>query len=820
MLARRVSAVLARRKRWSSTLIAVTEPPQQQQQMRRGSARLLEGKRASVRTTHADLPHQMVAGAVVDFPVVDPTLAASALRGAWKTEGAASPAAYAAAAEHADPTAGWTGALPFAPVGALVQGTIAHASWRRRELRLHPRGATVVDPGPHAITPTCAHFGACGGCAYQSTAYAAQLDSKARHVDAVFADALGPAQWAALQGAGAVRPAVGSPRAYGYRNRVSFSVGCEEWRLGGPLPRDGGAAAGGSTGGGGHLPLPRTVIGFHPSRYVTGQAGGGGGRRKGGGSPAAATDEREGGTDAAGDAAAVSTAAAGAAAPSRERYRGVSPWDKILPVSHCHLMPAGASALLRAVRDAAGAWEQSGAGDGSSLPPLYAALKEVVVKTGTFAASSGAAAGDSAPGGDGGPRDGLVYQLGLRWAEPAHVRQFEPFVRQFLQPRLAEFTAGPTTGDNTAALVSLVGLWHPDSVPRALRKEWEGEERTKLWAQQPQAALHGAGGAQVDAAALAAAVQARALAFQAGTCVTYWGATRLAKVYSVRRAPAASAGGIGGDDGGTACLRLHVSPRAFVQPSDDGAEAIMAELARVVAVAKAAKQQRQQNDAGSDIASKPSPPSSWAPSSSPFVAWDLYCGTGALGLSLAVSGIVDRVVGIELDAAAVGDATANAAVNGLPPSRAAFICADLGNPSDVARLRAGGGGGSGTEGAPAPSPASPTTEPLPPADVVVLDPPRPGLHPAMVASLRRVVKPPFIAYVSCNPASQARDVEALCGYRGSDGGPDAANASGGGDSSAAWGVGAARYRLLSVTPVDQYPHTAHVEAVALLQRVR
>lgn len=772
-------------------MLAAAEPP----------PRLLVGKRASVRITHADLPHQMVAGAVTVFPAVDQALAASALRGAWKAEGAASPEAFEAAAATAGPTAGWTGAVPFAPVGALVEGAIAHASWRRRELRLHPRGATVVDAGPHAAEPACAHFGACGGCAYQSTAYAAQLDSKARHVEGVFADALGPAQWGALRAAGAVRPAIGAPHAYGYRNRVSFSVGCEEWRLDGPLPSggsDGSATAGGSA--------PHTVVGFHPSRYVTGQGGGGGGRRKGagGGSPSPAG---EGGTDAVDDATDAATVAAPTPSSRGERYRGVSPWDKILPVSRCHLMPAGASALLRAVRDAAAAWEQGGAGGGAPfLPPLYAALKEVIVKTGTSPAADGSTPGASAPE----PR-GLVYQLGLRWAEPAHSRQFEPFLRQFLLPRLSPFTAaaGTANGDDGCSLVSLVGLWHPDSVPRALRKEWESEERARLWAQAPA----GADAASVDAAALAAAVQARALAYQTGTCVTYWGATRLAKAYTVRT-PAVYGSATTATP--AAQLRLHVSPRAFVQPSDAGAEAIMSELARVVTVAKAAAKQRHRGsdaDAGSDIASRPS-----ASSNAPFVAWDLYCGTGALGLSLAVAGVVDRVVGIELDAAAVGDATANAAVNGLPRSRAAFICADLGNPSDVARLGLHAGSSSGEGGgALPPSAAAPSTsvaEPLPPADVVVLDPPRPGLHPAMVSALRRVIKPPFIAYVSCNPTSQARDVEALCGYRGSDGGPDAA--AGGGD----WGIGAARYRLLSVTPVDQYPHTAHVEAVALLQRVR
>jgi 23S rRNA (uracil1939-C5)-methyltransferase len=74
-------------------------------------------------------------------------------------------------------------------------------------------------------------------------------------------------------------------------------------------------------------------------------------------------------------------------------------------------------------------------------------------------------------------------------------------------------------------------------------------------------------------------------------------------------------------------------------------------------------------------------------------------------------------------------------------------------------------------------------------DVVITDPPRAGMHPHAVEALR-TLKPRRIVYVSCNPASLARDAKAL-------------------------GEGGL-YRLGAVRPVDLFPHTYHVESVAHL----
>jgi 23S rRNA (uracil1939-C5)-methyltransferase len=141
---------------------------------------------------------------------------------------------------------------------------------------------------------------------------------------------------------------------------------------------------------------------------------------------------------------------------------------------------------------------------------------------------------------------------------------------------------------------------------------------------------------------------------------------------------------------------------------------------------------------------------------------DLYCGTGTIGLYLAPS--VKSVIAVEQVEEAVGAARTNAQRNGI--ANVEFVGADV-----LAWLKASASG------------AGPTAVP----SLVVLDPPRAGLHPDVpprVTALgaRRIV------YVSCNPAALARDVEL---FR------------------------AGGYLLDEVTPIDMFPHTAHVECVAV-----
>ena len=142
--------------------------------------------------------------------------------------------------------------------------------------------------------------------------------------------------------------------------------------------------------------------------------------------------------------------------------------------------------------------------------------------------------------------------------------------------------------------------------------------------------------------------------------------------------------------------------------------------------------------------------------------YDLYTGTGTIACFLARH--CRGVVGIEYVPEAIEDAKANAQLNGIGNCRwFAGDMKDVLTAEFIAR-----------EGHP---------------DVLITDPPRAGMHPAVVDTIRQAA-PQRIVYVSCNPATQARDLALLA--------PD--------------------YEVLCIQPVDMFPHTQHVENVALLQR--
>lgn len=154
--------------------------------------------------------------------------------------------------------------------------------------------------------------------------------------------------------------------------------------------------------------------------------------------------------------------------------------------------------------------------------------------------------------------------------------------------------------------------------------------------------------------------------------------------------------------------------------------------------------------------------------SGPIRVWDLYCGTGSLTLVLASAPGGERhVVGFEQNVAAVANARQNARVNGI--ENATFFAGDVLDLVRDEAVRAEAG-------------ATP--------DVVVVDPPRVGLHPKVPARIAEL-GPDRIVYVSCNPGSGARDAAALC---------------------------EAGYRLVRVRPIDLFPHTPHVETVLVLER--
>jgi 23S rRNA (uracil1939-C5)-methyltransferase len=142
---------------------------------------------------------------------------------------------------------------------------------------------------------------------------------------------------------------------------------------------------------------------------------------------------------------------------------------------------------------------------------------------------------------------------------------------------------------------------------------------------------------------------------------------------------------------------------------------------------------------------------------------DAYCGVGTISLLLAED--CARVIGIEQVAPAIDDAKANARANNI--RNAEFLC---GNVEDVLpRLIAEGGA----------------------ISAIVLDPPRKGCEEAALAAIagsnaNRVV------YVSCNPATLARDCKYLCEHG---------------------------FALSAVRPVDMFPQTCHVETVVLMSRI-
>ncbi|HEY7728406.1 MAG TPA: 23S rRNA (uracil(1939)-C(5))-methyltransferase RlmD, partial [Candidatus Eisenbacteria bacterium] len=148
---------------------------------------------------------------------------------------------------------------------------------------------------------------------------------------------------------------------------------------------------------------------------------------------------------------------------------------------------------------------------------------------------------------------------------------------------------------------------------------------------------------------------------------------------------------------------------------------------------------------------------------------DLYSGTGTFTLPLARR--AREAIGIESAEAAVEDARRNAARNGIANAR--FL---RGEAMEALRERFGPGG--------VPRGAAPAR---PPVDAVVVDPPRAGLHPGVTTRLLHLGTP-RLAYVSCNPATLARDLEVL----------------------------GSRYRIAWVQPVDMFPHTPHVECIAAL----
>ena len=154
---------------------------------------------------------------------------------------------------------------------------------------------------------------------------------------------------------------------------------------------------------------------------------------------------------------------------------------------------------------------------------------------------------------------------------------------------------------------------------------------------------------------------------------------------------------------------------------------------------------------------------------------DAYCGTGTIGLvaarGIGGTGHAARVIGVDETAAAIRDARANAKHNGI--DNAEFIADDAGAfMRSLAAVEAG-------RDCPAESGSS--------IDVVLMDPPRSGATDDFLGALVELA-PKRVVYISCNPATQARDVAYLVD-RG--------------------------YAIEAIQPVDMFPHTEHVENIVV-----
>ncbi len=146
------------------------------------------------------------------------------------------------------------------------------------------------------------------------------------------------------------------------------------------------------------------------------------------------------------------------------------------------------------------------------------------------------------------------------------------------------------------------------------------------------------------------------------------------------------------------------------------------------------------------------------------VIMDLFCGTGTIGQLIAQRIAVSEIVGVDIVEEAIEDAKRNAERNEL--NHIHFYAADVGkflqhHPDYAGRI-----------------------------DTIVLDPPRAGIAPK---TLQKVIAlgAETLVYISCNPATQARDAETL---------------------------GKSGYALTKVSLVDQFPHTSHIEAIAVFKR--
>ncbi len=178
-------------------------------------------------------------------------------------------------------------------------------------------------------------------------------------------------------------------------------------------------------------------------------------------------------------------------------------------------------------------------------------------------------------------------------------------------------------------------------------------------------------------------------------------------------------------------IRFKISPFSFFQVNPEQAEQL---IAKVISY----------NNGGAKI------------------VWDLYCGAGTITLPLAKQS--EFVFGLEISQSSIQDARDNATMNGI--HNVVFYAKDLHSKTILSEFKK-----------------------LERPDLVVVDPPRSGMHKNLLEALIEVL-PQKIIYISCNPATQARDFSVLSNF----------------------------YNLVEIQPVDMFPQTYHVESIAVLEQ--
>jgi 23S rRNA (uracil1939-C5)-methyltransferase len=143
------------------------------------------------------------------------------------------------------------------------------------------------------------------------------------------------------------------------------------------------------------------------------------------------------------------------------------------------------------------------------------------------------------------------------------------------------------------------------------------------------------------------------------------------------------------------------------------------------------------------------------------IVYDLYCGTGSIGIFLSKN--AKKIIGVEVVEDAIADAKENAALNNI--NHAQFFAGDV--------IKICNDDFFALHGRP---------------DVIITDPPRAGMHEKLVIKLLEIAAPKIV-YVSCNTATQARDL----------------------------GLLSEKYAIEKIQPVDMFPHTHHIECVVLLK---